>query len=69
MTYAEAEQVLEKEVHTIHKCIRIEIKEGTSSYMVRILTTHQQKINNLLAKAAYLDKRRYSVEASRTSSP
>jgi len=42
---SEAEQELRLEGHTLTKCIRIKTQQGTSSYMVRILTNHQSPIN------------------------
>ena len=69
VTDTEAEQELQTEGHTIHKCIRIKTKEGMPSYMVRVLTPHQPTINSLLANGAYIYLKRHRVEPSRTSAP
>ena len=69
ITDTEAEQELQLEGHTITKCIRIKTKLGTPSYMIRVLTTHQATIDDLLHTGAYIYKRRHRVEPSHTSPP
>lgn len=69
ITDQEAEEELQLEGHTIVKCIRIKTSLGTPSYMVRVLTHHQQTINDLLSNGAYIYRRRYRVEPSRSQPP
>jgi len=68
-TDEDVETELQAEGHTITKCLRIKTQEGRNSYMVRVLTTDQQTIDSLLQRGAYIYKRRYRVEPSRTQPP
>jgi len=65
----EIQQELQTEGHIISKCIRIKTKTGTPSYMVCILTSHSQTIKDLLTAGAYIYRRRYRVEPSRSQPP
>jgi len=65
----EVEAVLRTEGHTISKCLRIITEHGTPSYIIRVLTSHQLTIDELLRHGAYIYKRRHRVEPSRTQPP
>jgi len=65
----EIETELKEEGHSIHKCLRIKNKTGGPTYMVRVLTTNQETIDDLLHHGAYIYKRRYRVEPSHSPPP
>ena len=65
----EVETELKAEGHTIVKCIRIKNKTGGSTYMIRVLTNHQETIDDLLYNGAYIYRRRYRVEPSLSPPP
>ena len=65
----EVEAELKQEGHIITKCIRIKTKTGGPTYMIRVLTTNQETIDELLTRGAYIYKRRYRVEPSHTPPP
>lgn len=50
--------------HIIHKCIHINTKGGTPSFIVRGLTTHQGTTDSL---QAYISNKRHRVEPSQNS--
>jgi hypothetical protein len=52
----------------VTKCIRIHCSAGPT-YLVRVLTSEQDTIDHLLTTGAYIYRRRYRVEASRTQPP
>jgi hypothetical protein len=65
----EAELELKHEGHSITKCIRIKTRQGEPTYMIRVLTTNQETIDDLLTNGAFIYKRRYRVEPSHSSPP
>jgi len=67
ITDEEAEQELKTEGYNITKCIRIKTKTGLPSYMIRVLTNHQENMNDLLQIGAYIYRRRCRVETSHFS--
>jgi len=69
ITDTEAETELTAEGHNIAKCLRIKTQQGEPSYMIRVLTTDQATIDDLLTYGAFIYKRRYRVEPSRSSPP
>ena len=64
----EIESELKLEGHNIIKAIRIRNDAGPT-FMVRVLTNDQLTIDDLLHTGAYIYKRRYRVEPSRSSAP
>jgi len=69
VTDTEAETELKQEGHTIMKCLRIKSRTGEATYMIRVLTNHQETIDDLLVKGAYIYKRRYRVEPLHSPPP
>jgi len=68
-TDEEIEAELKQEGLSIQKCIRIKAKTGQETYMIRVLTSHQETIDDLLMNDAYIYTKRYRVEPSHSSPP
>ena len=68
LTADDIEGELREEGHNIHKCIRIKGDHGPT-FMVRVLSTDHTAINQLLAEGAYIYRKKYRVEPSKTSTP
>lgn len=69
ITDSEVESELKLEGFSIIKCIRIKTKTGEASYMVRVLTNHQETIDDLLSNGALIYKKLCRVEPSHSSPP
>ena len=69
ITDTEAEEELKLEGYSIQKCLRIKSKQGSITYMVRVLTNSQETIDDLLTNGAYIYRKRYRVEPSHSAPP
>lgn len=67
LTDTEAETEL-KAGHFTTKCLRIKTQQEIANYMIRVLTLHQQTIDNLLQYGAKICRRHHRIEPSRTPS-
>lgn len=57
------------EGQTIAKCICITTPQDIPTYMITVLTTHQQTIDELLKEGLFVYRKRYRVKSSRTQPP
>jgi len=69
ITDSEVESELKLEGYSIIKCIRIKTRTGEASFMVRVLTNHQETIDDLLSNSTLIYKKHCRVEPSHSSPP